>query len=87
MRILLVEDEASLRTGLLKVLREEGLPALTQDLGELVVGKVSAGCVVRAAEPLARRITLGVGGPARWYAEPATVDDVVVLSVTREATA
>ena len=62
-----------------KVLREEGLPALTQDLGELVAGKVSAACLVRASEPLARRTTLGVGGAARWYAEPATVDDVVVL--------
>ena len=62
-----------------KVLREEGLPALTQDLGELVAGKVSAACVVRAGEPLARRTTLGIGGPARWYAEPATVDDAVAL--------
>lgn len=62
-----------------KVLREEGLPALTQDLGALVAGKISTTTVLRAAEPLARRTTLGVGGCARWYAEPATVDDVVVL--------
>ena len=62
-----------------KVLREQGWPALTQDLGELVAGKISPHAVLRAAEPLARRTTLGVGGCARWYAEPATVDDVVVL--------
>ena len=30
-------------------------------------------------EPLARRVTLGLGGAAAWYAEPATVDDCVAL--------
>jgi hypothetical protein len=40
---------------------------------------VSAECVLRANEPLARRTTLGLGGSARWYAEPASVDDLVTL--------
>lgn len=61
------------------ILRREGLPALTQDLGEAVAGKLSAKCIIRPSEPLARRTTLGVGGVARWYAEPATVNDIIVL--------
>jgi UDP-N-acetylenolpyruvoylglucosamine reductase len=61
------------------ILRREGLPALTKDLGEAVAGKLSPHCILRSSEPLARRTTLGVGGVARWYAEPATVTDISVL--------
>ncbi|MEY2821375.1 MAG: hypothetical protein RL105_947 [Verrucomicrobiota bacterium] len=53
--------------------------AVTPDLPDLVAGRLSPECALRANEPLARRTTLGLGGNARWYAEPATVDDVVTL--------
>jgi UDP-N-acetylenolpyruvoylglucosamine reductase len=62
-----------------KVLRRRGEGVLTADLPDLVAGRLSAGCVLRANEPLARRTTLGLGGAARWYAEPASVDDLVAL--------
>lgn len=35
--------------------------------------------VFRVNEPLGRKTTLGVGGYARYYAEPATVDDLQLL--------
>lgn len=59
--------------------RRHGSAAVTPDLSDLVAGRLSAGAALRPNEPLARRTTLGVGGNARWYAEPATVDDVVAL--------
>jgi len=62
-----------------KVLRRRGEGVLSADLPDLVAGRLSADCVLRANEPLARRTTLGLGGAARWYAEPATVDDLVTL--------
>lgn len=34
---------------------------------------------LRADEPLARKTTLGLGGPARLYAEPASFDDLAAL--------
>jgi len=49
------------------------------DFGARVRPLLSPGAVLRADEPLARRVTLGVGGAAAWYAEPATVDDCVSL--------
>lgn len=61
------------------ILRREGLPVMTLDFGEAIAGKLSANAVIRASEPLDRRTTLGVGGVARWYAEPATVNDIIVL--------
>ncbi len=60
-------------------LRREGLPALTQDLGEAVAGKLSVSTVLKANEPLAKHTTLGVGGVARWYAEPVSVADIKTL--------
>ena len=62
-----------------KVLRRRGEGVLSADLPDLVAGRLSADCVLRANEPLARRTTLGLGGAARWYAEPASVDDLVTL--------
>ena len=62
-----------------KILRREGEGVISLDLPDLVAGRLSADCILRANEPLARRTTLGLGGSARWYAEPATVDDVVGL--------
>jgi len=61
------------------LLRREGLPSLTQDLGESVAGKLSVSTVLKANEPLAKHTTLGVGGVARWYAEPISVADVKTL--------
>ena len=49
------------------------------DFGSRVAPHLSPRAVVRAQEPLSRRVTLGVGGAAAWYAEPATVDDCVAL--------
>lgn len=62
-----------------KVLRRRGADIVSLDLPDLVTGRLSAECALRANEPLARRTTLGLGGAARWYAEPANVDDIVVL--------
>jgi len=62
-----------------KLLRRQGAEILSLDLPDLVAGRLSPEGVLRANEPLARRTTLGLGGTARWYAEPATVDDVVAL--------
>lgn len=65
--------------GYAKILRRSGAGVLSLDLPDLVAGRLSAECILRANEPMARRTTLGVGGTARWYAEPANVDDVVAL--------
>ncbi len=40
---------------------------------------MSAGAVLRPAEPLAKRTTLRVGGVADFYAEPASEDDLAKL--------
>lgn len=40
---------------------------------------LSGGCVVRANESMARQTTLHVGGPADWYVEPASEDDVSLI--------
>ncbi len=50
---------------------------------EALRDRLSSETVLRSDEPLARRTTLGVGGRARWYAEPSSVDDLLLLS--REA--
>jgi len=49
------------------------------DLAARLAGQLSPACVLRRAEPLARRVTLGVGGPAAWYAEPASESDASAL--------
>jgi len=48
----------------------------TLDRGDELVRKVSAQTVIRRDEPLAKRTTLRVGGPAHWYVEPATEADL-----------
>ena len=62
-----------------KILRRRGEGESSRDLPDLVAGRLSSACVLRANEPLARRTTLGVGGAARWYAEPGDVDDLAAL--------
>ena len=41
-----------------------------------LVGRLSSSSVVRSLEPMARRTTLRVGGPADLYVEPATEEDL-----------
>jgi UDP-N-acetylenolpyruvoylglucosamine reductase len=53
-----------------------GSPGCTLDPGDDLARMVSAGTVIRRNEPLARRTTLRVGGPADWYIEPATEPDL-----------
>ncbi len=43
--------------------------------------RLSAETLLRRQEPLAEKTTLGVGGPARYYAEPATLADLTQLLV------
>ena len=43
---------------------------------QLLAGQLSAASVVRANEPLAKRTTLRVGGPADLYVEPASEADL-----------
>lgn len=53
---------------------------------ELLRSRVSGATPILENEPLGRRTTMGVGGPARYYAEPATVADLQGLLVgAREA--
>ncbi len=49
------------------------------NLTQLTAGRLSPVCLLRRSEPLARRVTLGVGGAAAWYAEPATEADISTL--------
>jgi UDP-N-acetylenolpyruvoylglucosamine reductase len=62
----------SLRDGC-KPDRQDACPA-TQ--AGALAGRLSAASVVRASEPLARRTTLRVGGPADVYVEPADEADL-----------
>jgi UDP-N-acetylmuramate--alanine ligase len=53
---------------------------------ELLRSRVSGATPILENEPLGRRTTMGVGGPARFYAEPATMDDLLgILSGARES--
>jgi UDP-N-acetylenolpyruvoylglucosamine reductase len=47
-----------------------------EQLAEELVRQVSSATVVRRSEPLARRTTLRVGGPAEIYVEPASEADL-----------
>lgn len=46
---------------------------------EYARGRCSPDCVLRFDEPLARKTTIGIGGPARLYAEPAHRGDLSIL--------
>lgn len=46
---------------------------------DYVRGRCSPDCVVRVGEPLARKTTIGIGGPARLYAEPGHRGDLSIL--------
>jgi UDP-N-acetylmuramate--alanine ligase len=54
-------------------------PGVTADFGERVRPLLGEGTVLTEHEPLSGRTTLGVGGPARWYAEPADTADLRML--------
>jgi UDP-N-acetylenolpyruvoylglucosamine reductase len=62
-----------------KVLRNSTELVWSKDLPDLVGKKLSPDTVLRANEPLARHTTLGLGGAARWWAEPASVADLKIL--------
>src|SRR5262245_54379000 len=47
-----------------------------EELAAELAGKVSGSTVVRTDEPLAKRTTLRVGGPADLYVEPASEKDL-----------
>jgi len=49
---------------------------LKQGAANELAGQVSSQTVIRCAEPLAKRTTLRVGGPADLYAEPASEEDL-----------
>ncbi len=52
---------------------------------ELLRARVSGATPILENEPLGRRTTMGVGGPARFYAEPATMADLQgLLCAARE---
>lgn len=53
---------------------------------ELLRSRVSGSTPILENEPLGRRTTMGVGGPARYYAEPATMADLQgLLAGAKEA--
>jgi hypothetical protein len=57
------------------------------DLHRDLAGAMSAGAVLRRDEPMSRRTTLRVGGPADVYVEPATEGDLgkaLGLAMTHE---
>jgi UDP-N-acetylenolpyruvoylglucosamine reductase len=56
-------------------------PAMTRQShrADELAARVSAGTVIRRDEPLARRTTLRVGGPADLYVEPASEADLAAV--------
>ncbi len=73
-------------TQLKKLKGKKGHPVFTPSTHERLRARVSAATPVIEEEPLGRRTTLGVGGPARYYAEPATLADLQgLLAGAKEA--
>src|SRR5215469_15096929 len=55
-------------------------PMLTKDQAvDELTGRLSPGTVLRRDEPLAKRTTLRVGGPADVYVEPASEEDLAAI--------
>jgi len=54
-------------------------PANTLDWFDLIRPRLHPETLVHRQEPLADKTTLGVGGPARYYAEPACAEDLAQL--------
>src|SRR5579864_6329934 len=53
---------------------------LTRDQAvDELTGRLSPGTIVRCDEPLAKRTTLRVGGPADIYVEPASEEDLAAV--------
>jgi UDP-N-acetylenolpyruvoylglucosamine reductase len=55
------------------------MPTHTQSCADELARRVSSATVIRRDEPLARRTTLRVGGPADIYVEPANENDLSVV--------
>ena len=51
----------------------------TRNVAAELVERVSREALVRTGEPLAKRTTLRVGGPADMYVEPATEEDLAAV--------
>ncbi len=49
------------------------------EMGADLARRVAPETVIRRGEPLARRTTLRVGGPADWYVEPASEKDLAAI--------
>src|SRR5271169_6518725 len=49
---------------------------IEKDIADEIAGRVSRATMIRRDEPLARHTTLRVGGPADFYVEPATEEDL-----------
>ncbi len=58
---------------------EQNLMDAPNDTGAELSRRVSPAAVIRHGEPLARRTTLRVGGPADWYVEPASEADLAAV--------
>ena len=56
-----------------------GQPPLEASAVQQLAQRVSSGTVVRTNEPLAKRTTLRVGGPADVYVEPASEQDLAAV--------
>jgi len=49
---------------------------IKNDISDEIAGHVSRATVIKRAEPLAKHTTLRVGGPADFYIEPASEEDL-----------
>lgn len=75
-----IEDWADDYVNAEKVLRgRKGYTVFKPSTLERLKASVSAATPILEDEPLGRRTTLGVGGPARYYAEPASLVDLQQL--------
>ncbi len=55
------------------------MPSQSHNTADILTGRVSRETTVRRNEPLAKRTTLRVGGPADAYVEPASEEDLAAV--------
>jgi UDP-N-acetylmuramate--alanine ligase len=66
--------------------RASSASAMQPSVFEILRSHVSGATPITENEPLGKRTTMGVGGPARYYAEPATMSDLLgLLAGAKEA--
>ncbi len=61
------------------VMHQSAVDAPISEFVRRLSGRLSPDAVLRENEPLAKKTTIGVGGPARCYSEPASIEDLRVL--------